>query len=143
MDGPITVRPCAEADVEAVLALWARAAAPHSKPDTPEGVLVRLRRDRELFLIAFDGDAIVGSLMAGWDGWRGNLYRMAVAPEHRRRGVARRLLEEAERRLVALGCTRLYASVVAASPGAAPFWEAEGYAPNVGLVEYAKDIGLG
>ena len=53
-------------------------------------------RDPELFVVATDGSEVIGSLMGGWDGWRGNMYRLAVDPQHRRLGLARRLVEEGE-----------------------------------------------
>ena len=68
--------------------------------------------------------AIVGSVIAGWDGWRGSVYRLAVAPPHRRRGIGGRLLHAAEERLVALGARRLHAIVVGTDALAVGFWEA-------------------
>jgi ribosomal protein S18 acetylase RimI-like enzyme len=35
----------------------------------------------------------VGTLVAAWDGWRGNMYRLAVLPEHRRAGIGRELVD--------------------------------------------------
>ncbi|MGO9498921.1 MAG: GNAT family N-acetyltransferase [Solirubrobacteraceae bacterium] len=46
-----------------------------------------------------DEGELVGALIAGWDGWRGNMYRLAVGPDHRRRGVARRSLDAGEEHL--------------------------------------------
>ena len=87
MEEAIVIRECTEEDIDAVLALRAGSAAPHTKPDTAAGVALRLMRDSELFVLAMDGERRVRSLMGGWDRWRGILYRMAAAPDYRRRGI--------------------------------------------------------
>lgn len=72
--------------------------------------------------------------MAGWDGWRGNLYRLAVLPTARRRGIALGLVAEAERRLTEKGAIRFSALVMSAHDPAVALWRAAGYAhdPRVG-----------
>lgn len=67
MEEAIVIRECTEGDIDAVLALWAGSAAPHTKPGTAAGVALRLMRDSELFVLAVDGERLVGSLMGGWD----------------------------------------------------------------------------
>ncbi len=63
------------------------------------------------FLVAERNGKIVGSVVGGWDGWRGHIYRLVVDPAERRGGLGRRLVEEAERALVALGARRLSITV--------------------------------
>lgn len=143
MTDEIQLRTCTQQDIPNVLALWERAAATHGYPDTAAAVAVRLQRDPQLFVLAVDptSEAIVGSLMGGWDGWRGYMYRMAIAPELRRNGLATRLVDEVERRLAAIGATRIHAHVVTDSPGAPEFWAALGYAPQTAIADYAKTLG--
>jgi len=69
---------------------------------------------------------IVGSVIGGWDGWRGNIYRLAVAPEARRRGLARRLVQEAEHVMQTKGARRLSALVERHETHAVGFWDALG-----------------
>src|SRR2546427_138393 len=99
----IPVRPCRASDVEQVVELWRRAAAEPSVNDRPDALRRRLGRDRNLFVLAWDRERLVASLIGGWDGWRGHLYRLAVDPECRRRGIARRLVENVEARLRSFG----------------------------------------
>src|SRR5438105_9303610 len=94
--GRIRIRPCRTGDVSAVLDLWKLARAAPSVTDRPAAVRRRLRRDRQLFLLAWDGPRLVGSVMAGWDGWRATMARLAIDPAYRRRGVARLLVTRAE-----------------------------------------------
>src|SRR5262245_63675763 len=87
-------------DAAAVAALWRRVFGDDSRWRAPEAVFARRRtRQRELFLVATCDGAVVGTTLAGYDGHRGWLYRVAVAPEHERQGVGRALVAEAERRL--------------------------------------------
>lgn len=69
-------------------------------------------------------------MIAGWDGWRAHLYRLAVLPEHRRKGVARALLDAATERLVSLGASRLDAMVLEGNEDGQQLWDAAGYAPQ-------------
>ncbi len=137
---PIVLRPCRLEAVEAVLALWRRAEAVPRPTDTAAALRLRLERDAELFQLAWDGERLVGSLLGGWDGWRGNMYRLAVDPEYRRRGIARRLVAAVEAALRARGCERITSLVFEDEPGAAAFWRGAGYAPDPATRRYAKDL---
>jgi GNAT superfamily N-acetyltransferase len=76
-----SIRRAEPTDAEAVLALWRGGDVTAS----PTGALEALRR----LLVAVAGGEIAGTVIAGWDGWRGNIYRLAVHPGHRRRGIGR------------------------------------------------------
>ena len=69
----------------------------------------------------------MGSLIAAWDGWRGQLYRLAVHPAWRRQGVATSLVRAGEERLGALGARRVAAIVIEGHDPARAFWQAAGY----------------
>ena len=122
-----------------VLELWQRADAVQSVTDDVAAVELLLAHEPDGLLVAeADGGAIVGSLVAVFDGWRANLYRLAVAPEHRRRGVATALVAEAERRLRDAGCRRASALVVHDDPGARACWAALGYEPDPRVARSVK-----
>lgn len=90
--------------------------------------------------LASDGDRIAGTLIGGWDGWRGNMYRLAVDPGYRRMGVARRLVEEVEARLRELGAERITSLVFTDEAGAPDLWRSLGYEPDPAVECYAKDL---
>jgi ribosomal protein S18 acetylase RimI-like enzyme len=93
MSGTFRVRPAGPDDIPAVLALWARArSANASTPDTPQALTGLLETSPGALLVADEGGAIVGAVIAAWDGWRGNMYRLAVDPVHRRRGLLDRMM---------------------------------------------------
>ena len=92
--------------------------------DTAERVGVAVAAGA-LLVAAVDG-AVVGALVAGFDGWRGNMYRLAVAPAFRRRGLGSRLVAAGEARLRELGAPRVTALVAFDDAGARGFWAAVG-----------------
>jgi ribosomal protein S18 acetylase RimI-like enzyme len=123
-----TIRSATSEDVPSVLSLWVAAGGSPSVGDTPEGLSCLLRTDADALLLAEIGGVVVGSLIAGWDGWRGSFYRLAVHPDRRRQGIATVLLREGERRLRARGAVRLTAIVTDdEDPVAMGFWKAAGY----------------
>lgn len=123
----IRIEPATAADLPGILAVW-RAADAHPTPtDDAEGVSRLLERQPDGLLLAWldqeEGGEIAGTLIAAFDGWRGNLYRLAVAPGHRRRGIGRALVLEAARRLREQGVRRISAFVVDADADALAFWD--------------------
>lgn len=138
----VRVRPAAASELDAVLGLWRRAGTRPSVSDDAPSLRRLLSHDPEALLVAELGGQLVGSLIAGWDGWRGNLYRLAVDPLARRRGVARALVAEGERRLSARGCQRIHAGVLRSQVAAEPFWTAATYERTRASVDYARSVAL-
>jgi GNAT superfamily N-acetyltransferase len=109
-------------DVESVLALWSAAEAEPTHTDTTEHLGQLIRHDPFALFVAKDEGLLVGSVVAGWDGWRGSIDRLVVAPSHRRLGLGSHLLDAAESRLASIDATRLQAIVVDTEPLATAFW---------------------
>jgi hypothetical protein len=66
------LRAASAADVDGLLALWAEAAENDSRPpDTRVAVTAMLDRDPDAVIIAEHDGQLIGSIIAGWDGWRG------------------------------------------------------------------------
>ena len=81
------VRPAGRADIAAVLALWERARSADAVDARHAGDRRAAARRRPRLAArrrTRPEGAIVGALIAAWDGWRGNMYRLAVDPAHRR-----------------------------------------------------------
>jgi ribosomal protein S18 acetylase RimI-like enzyme len=136
----VTLRPATVDDVGEILSFWTVATAEPSSTDDAEGVRALLERAPGALVVAVDGSVIVGTVIAGWDGWRGALYRLAVAPDHRRRGIATALVREAERRLHAHGVRRMHLIVsTAGGPAAVDFWKSARYEPTDQL-RMVKDL---
>jgi ribosomal protein S18 acetylase RimI-like enzyme len=111
--GAVLVRTFATADEPAVVALW-RVVFPDGRPwNAPEAIVARKCAQADgLFWVAILDGVLVGAMIAGYDGQRGWIYHLAVAPEARRRGVGRALVAEAERALAARGCPKVNLQVL-------------------------------
>lgn len=133
----IEIRLASAADISAVLELWERAAQP-TTTDTAEAVAALLAHDAGALLVAAESGEVVGTVVAGWDGWRGSIYRLAVAPAQRRKGLGRRLLAAAEERLHGLGARRLHAIVVGDDDRAVSFWQSSDWAHQDGQLRFVR-----
>ena len=139
----VEIRPCRLEECPDVLALWQRADAIPSPTDSLEELTRLVRAHADYLLVAVERGAVVGSIIGGWDGWRGNIYRLAVAPDARRRGLARRLVHEAERVLVSKGARRISALVERHEAHAVGFWDAlsdRGWRRDERMLRYIKMV---
>jgi ribosomal protein S18 acetylase RimI-like enzyme len=134
----VILRSASPADVDEVLDVWRRAEAAPSATDDAASLLRLLVDAPDALVLAEIDGAIIGTLIATFDGWRANLYRLAVVPEHRRRGVARALVRESEDRVRTRGARRFSALVLAAEPHAVGLWEALGYDRDRRIVRFTK-----
>lgn len=126
--GDLVLRAAQSHEVSAVLAFWRRAAENGRRPpDTAAAVATLHLRDPDALILAVDGTAIVGTIIAGWDGWRCHLYRLAVAPSRRREGIGGALIAAAEERFRILGGSRVDAMVLDDNDQAHRIWAASGY----------------
>ncbi|MFJ4252829.1 GNAT family acetyltransferase [Microbacterium sp. NPDC090003] len=123
------VRAFEQADTDAVVELWTEAGLTRPWNDPRRDIERKLRVQPELFLVATapESATVLGSVMAGYDGHRGWLYYLATAASHRGRGIARELVAEAERLLLALGCPKVQLMVREGNEGVLGFYDALGY----------------
>ena len=94
-----TIRPATSADIEAILALWFSIDRHTALPDKPEYLQQFLDFSPDLFLVAEADGRVAGTIIGGWDGWRGHIARLATDPSLRRSGIAKALVREIEARL--------------------------------------------
>jgi ribosomal protein S18 acetylase RimI-like enzyme len=128
------------ADIDALPALWKRAEAGPSSTESADDVRWLLERDPDALLLADAEGKIVGSLIVGWDGWRGTFYRLAVDPAHRRCGLATKLVRAGEERLRSLGAHRLNAIVESEEADAMAFWASVGYELQTARSRFVKNL---
>ena len=122
------VRAGSPREAPAILELWQQARSKHATTPDRLGDAQRLLAETPGSLLVADCDgAILGALIAAWDGWRGNMYRLAVRFEHRRRGIGLALVRAGEDHLRQQGARRITALVGYDDEVAAAFWESAGY----------------
>jgi ribosomal protein S18 acetylase RimI-like enzyme len=124
-----------------VLALWetSRSAASVT-PDTVEAVEALMAVAGSVLLLAVEGDEVIGTLVVGWDGWRGNMYRLAVRADQRRRGIGLSLVEAGHEHLRSVGARRITALVGAEEEEAAALWRAAGYERDEKIVRFVRNL---
>ena len=110
------------------MALWERIFPGGPPRNAPMKVIdEKTRMGDGLFFVAVRGDRVAGTVMAGYDGHRGWIYRLAVSPDHRREGVGARLMRQAEAALAARGCAKVNLQVRAGNEVVVGFYRSLGY----------------
>jgi ribosomal protein S18 acetylase RimI-like enzyme len=136
----VTHRAAVEADIDAILDFWRSSAEDTDRDDDRPSLARLLQRDPDALLLAVVGDEIIGSVIAGWDGWRCHFYRVAVRSDWRRQGVVRGLMATAEQRFRDAGGRRADAMVLEDNALGQTAWRALGYAPQPQWRRWVKPL---
>ena len=107
--------------------------------DARKDIQRKLQVQPDMFLVGLIDSQIVASVMAGYDGHRGWINYLAVAPERREEGLGRRMMDEAEALLRALGCAKINLQVRRGNEAAAAFYQRIGYAED-DVVSFGKRL---
>lgn len=121
------IRSYRAADEGAVIALWEACGLTRPWNDPRKDIARKMAEQPELFLVGTVGGELVATAMAGYDGHRGWVYYLAVAPGHRRKSCGRALMQEVERLLLARGCPKLNLQVRAGNAEVLEFYRRLGY----------------
>lgn len=121
------IRQFQETDLEDVIALWE--ACDLTRPwNNPEiDIFRKMTQNDGLFLLAIKDERIIASIMGGYDGHRGWANYLAVHPHAQRNGVATALMQQLEKRLIALGCPKLQLLIRKDNIDVQNFYEQLGY----------------
>jgi ribosomal protein S18 acetylase RimI-like enzyme len=124
------IRPFRPEDEGPVVSLWERCGLVRPWNDPHSDIRRKLLVRPDLFLVGVQDGAVVGCLMAGYEGHRGWLNYLAVSPEHRRRGLGSALVAEAERLLKNEGCPKVNLQIRTSNGEVVEFYGRLGYAPD-------------
>ncbi len=118
------------ADQPAVIRLWSDCGLVRPWNDPVKDIARKLTVQPDLFLVGVLEEAIIASVMDGYDGHRGWLNYLAVSPKHRGRGYGRTLMLHVEQALMDMGCPKLNMQVRASNTGVLAFYRKLGYAQD-------------
>jgi len=124
----IEVRSYRDSDEPGVVALW-KEVFPDDPPWNEPRLIIQRKHSvqLDLFLVAIRDSAIVGTVLAGFDGCRGWIHHLAVAPEARRARIGSSLMREAAARLKAIGAPKVNLQVRASNEDAVRFYQSLGF----------------
>jgi ribosomal protein S18 acetylase RimI-like enzyme len=114
-------------DEAAVVRLWNECGLVRPWNDPHKDIARKLARQPELFLVGKQGAEVIATAMAGYDGHRGWVYYVAVAPDCRKKSYGRQLMREVERRLIDLGCPKINLQVRTSNRATIDFYRSLGY----------------
>jgi ribosomal protein S18 acetylase RimI-like enzyme len=136
----VAIRPMRPDDYPAVRRLWERTGLPirPTGRDAQAAVLGQLKQFPSTYLVAERQGRLVGVVLGTHDGRKGWINRLAVHPDHRRQGLARRLLAACERALHAQGIEIIAAFVERENAPSAALFERAGYVADVPVCYYRK-----
>ncbi|MFK7852629.1 MAG: GNAT family acetyltransferase [Granulosicoccus sp.] len=121
------IRPFESGDTDAVISLWQACKLTRSWNNPALDIQRKCAVNDELFLVALQQDQVVGSVMGGYEGHRGWINYLAVAPSLRKQGLGRDLMQAVEDRLLALGCPKINLQVREGNNDVIAFYEAIGF----------------
>jgi ribosomal protein S18 acetylase RimI-like enzyme len=124
------IRPFQPSDDAAVVQLWKGCNLVVPWNDPLRDVRRKLRVQPELFLVGVASGELIASVMAGYDGHRGWLNYLAVAPRFRRMGIGRKMVAEAEARLRQMGCPKINIQIRTSNAEVIEFYRRIGFKPD-------------
>jgi len=111
-----------------VIDLWKTVFGYEAAHNTPSlAIDKKLAVQDDLFFVAQDGNALVGTILAGYDGHRGWLYSVAVHPSHQGQGIGKAPIAHAERALAQRGCMKINLQIVSSNESVSAFYKSIGY----------------
>ena len=123
----LEIRAYRESDLDDVVALWRECGLVVPWNDPVRDINRKLGIQRQMFLVGTLHSTLVASVMAGYEGHRGWINYLAVAAGYRSRGLARRLLSEAEELLRGMGCPKINLQVRSSNVDVVEFYKRVGY----------------
>lgn len=135
----ITVRTYEPNDEVALVQLWRLCGLTRPWNDPNADIYRKLDGQSDWLLVAVSERQLVGSVMVGYDGHRGWINYLAVAPDHQQTGIGRMLMTDAESRLRRIGCPKINLQVRGSNHDAIAFYEAIGFQQD-DVVSFGKRL---
>jgi ribosomal protein S18 acetylase RimI-like enzyme len=136
----VKIKPLRIADYDDIVSVWERGGMKYDPDgrDSRKAIVRQMEMNPGLYLGAFDGKKLVGVMLVSSDGRRGWLNRTCIDPDYRRKGIAKMLIIEAERRLRKRGIKLFAAHVEEDNTASLALCESMGYIPRRDIVYMRK-----
>lgn len=121
------IRPYQASDESAVVALWQACELTRPWNDPHKDIARKLQVHPELFMVGEVQGRLMASAMFGYEGHRGWVNYLAVAPDHQRQGHAKALMQHGEALLLTRGCPKINLQVRASNASVLAFYQSLGY----------------
>jgi len=127
-------------DHDLIVALWQKAGLSYRPEgrDRKDAIQAQMEENPDFFMGAFEGNRLVGAVIASNDGRRGWINRLAVDPDFRRQGVASALINEAEKVLRTHGMRIFCALIEEGNTGSMQLFRKCGYKELRDIVYFSK-----
>lgn len=137
------IRKATREDIPSLISLWEKTDLP-MKPngrDKPENLEKQMQQPHMWVLVAEDNSGeIVGAVIVTNDSRKGWINRLTVCPQQRRKGIAKKLLNESEESLREIGITVFSALIESNNSASRKLFDSSGYNYIEVITYYAKKI---
>lgn len=123
----LTIRSFQSEDEEAVIGLWNQCGLIVPQNNPKKDIARKMKVNPELFLVGLYRSNLIATCMAGYEGHRGWINYLAVAPAMRRKGIATRLMTAAEKQLKRIGCPKINLQVRTTNKAVINFYASIGF----------------
>jgi ribosomal protein S18 acetylase RimI-like enzyme len=115
------------ADESAVVALWHQCGLIVPQNDPHKDIAYKMAFQPDLFFVGMIDGQVIATVMAGYEGHRGWINYIAVAPACQRMGIGSQMMSRAEEALRALGCPKINLQVRESNQAVIAFYESLGF----------------
>ncbi|MBU2514311.1 GNAT family acetyltransferase [bacterium] len=126
----LLIRPYQNSDEDAVIQLWTDCNLTVPQNDPKKDIKIKMDFQPDLFLVGAIDNKVIASAMAGYDGHRGWVNYLAVDPKLRKMGIGRRIMEDIENRLKAMGCPKINIQVRNTNTAVMEFYKRIGFSDD-------------
>ena len=129
-DSAMIFRDFSSADTAGVVALWQECGLTRPWNDPVKDIRRKQTDKNGAFWVVCLGDEVIASVMIGYDGHRGTINYLAIAPAFQRSGLGAELMRRAEAFLIEIGCPKVSFCVRKDNLSVLAFYDRLGYAAD-------------
>lgn len=136
----IVIRKVSIKDYEQLIALWKEGNIPYRPQgrDSKKNIQRQLRQPTSFYFVAENQGKIIGAILGTHDGRKGWINRLIVALAYRKKGIAKRLVQEVEQRLTAAGIDIVACLIEDWNDVSTEVFERLGYTKHPDILYYSK-----